>query len=83
MNKGENLPHSARVLLATYMLSIGKNVEDIVVLFHNAPDFNEKSYQIPDRTFIGEKRKRNKHLFHLVKNSSTKAFASQQKSAMG
>jgi DNA primase large subunit len=48
MNKGENLPHSARVLLATYMLSIGKNVEDIVVLFHNAPDFNEKvtRYQI-------------------------------------
>ena len=48
MSKGENLPHSARVLLATYMLSIGKNIDDIVELFHDAPDFNEgvTRYQI-------------------------------------
>jgi DNA primase large subunit len=48
MSKGENLPHSARVLLATYMLSIGKNVNDIVEMFHSAPDFNEgvTRYQI-------------------------------------
>src|SRR5215216_5986867 len=48
MSKGENLPHSARVLLATYMLSIGKNINDIVELFHSAPDFNEgvTRYQI-------------------------------------
>jgi DNA primase large subunit len=48
MSKGENLPHSARVLLATYMLSIGKNIDDIVELFHGAPDFNEgvTRYQI-------------------------------------
>jgi DNA primase large subunit len=48
MEKGENLPHSARVLLATYMLSLGRNIDDIVELFHNAPDFNERvtRYQI-------------------------------------
>ena len=48
MSKGENLPHSARVLLATYMLFIGKSIDDIVELFHSAPDFNEKvtRYQI-------------------------------------
>lgn len=48
MTKGENLPHSARVMLATYMLTMGKPIDEIVLLFKNAPDFNEKitRYQI-------------------------------------
>lgn len=48
MNKGDNLPHSARLMLATYMLAIGKPVDQIVALFQNAPDFNEKitRYQV-------------------------------------
>jgi DNA primase large subunit len=48
MSKGENLPHTARLMLATYMLSIGNDVDYIVALFRSAPDFNEKitRYQI-------------------------------------
>jgi len=48
MSRGDNLPHSARVMLATYMLGIGKTVDEIVPLFENAPDFNEKitRYQV-------------------------------------
>jgi DNA primase large subunit len=48
MNRGENLPHSARLMLATYMLAIGKSVDDIVILFHNAPDYDENitKYQV-------------------------------------
>ncbi|HKF27335.1 MAG TPA: hypothetical protein VKB06_02935, partial [Nitrososphaera sp.] len=48
MNRGDNLPHSARVMLATYMLAIGKPVDEIVWMFENAPDFNEKitRYQV-------------------------------------
>jgi DNA primase large subunit len=48
MNRGDNLPHSARVMLATYMLAIGKPVDEIVFMFENAPDFNEKitRYQV-------------------------------------
>ena len=48
MNKGENLPHSARLMLATYMLAIGKSVDEVAALFHNAPDYNEKvtRYQV-------------------------------------
>jgi len=48
MDNGENLPHSARVMLATYMLAIGKKVEEITIIFQNAPDFNEKitRYQV-------------------------------------
>ena len=30
MNNGENLPHSARLLLATYMLTIGKSVDYVI-----------------------------------------------------
>jgi DNA primase large subunit len=48
MARGENLPHSARVMLATYMLAIGKPVDEIVMMYENAPDFNEKitRYQV-------------------------------------
>ena len=48
MNNGENLPHSARLMLATYMLEIGKSVDEVAALFHNAPDYNEKvtRYQV-------------------------------------
>jgi DNA primase large subunit len=48
MNRGDNLPHSARVMLATYMLAVGKPLDEIVLMFENAPDFNEKitRYQV-------------------------------------
>ena len=42
MEKGENLPHSGRFLLGTYLLGVGKSVEQIAPLFKNAPDYNEK-----------------------------------------
>ncbi len=42
LDKGENLSHSGRFLLATYLLSIGQSVEQIAPLIKNAPDYNEK-----------------------------------------
>jgi DNA primase large subunit len=42
LNKGENLPHSGRFMLATYLLNKGQTIEDIAPLFKNAPDYNEK-----------------------------------------
>lgn len=42
LEKGENLPHSGRFMLATYLLSRGQSVEQIAPLFKNAPDYNEK-----------------------------------------
>lgn len=42
MEKGENLPHSGRFLLGTYLLGVGKTIEQIAPLFKNAPDYNEK-----------------------------------------
>ena len=42
LEKGENLPHSGRFMLATFLLSRHQSVEQIAPLFKNAPDYNEK-----------------------------------------
>ncbi len=42
LEKGENLPHSGRFMLGTFLLSKGQSVEQIAPLFKNAPDYNEK-----------------------------------------
>jgi len=42
LEKGENLPHSGRFMLATYLLARGQTVEQIAPLFKNAPDYNER-----------------------------------------
>ena len=42
LDAGENLPHSARLLLATFLLFSGKSIEEIVEIFRKLPDFNER-----------------------------------------
>lgn len=42
LEKGENLPHSGRFMLATFLLAKGQTIEQIAPLFKNAPDYNEK-----------------------------------------
>jgi DNA primase large subunit len=42
LEKGENLPHSGRFMLATYLLGVEQTVQQIAPLFKNAPDYNEK-----------------------------------------
>jgi len=42
LEKGENLPHSGRFMLATFLFAKGQQVEQIAPLFKNAPDYNEK-----------------------------------------
>ena len=42
LEKGENLPHSGRFMLATFLLGKGQSVDQIAPLFKNAPDYNEK-----------------------------------------
>ena len=48
MKKGENLPHFGRFLLTTYLLRIGKTVDDVIALFPRVPDFSERitRYQV-------------------------------------
>ncbi len=61
MNKGENLPHSARLMLATYMLAIGKPTDEIVEMFKNAPDFNERITRYQVEHLAGSKGSRTKY----------------------
>lgn len=61
MNKGENLPHSARVMLATYMLAVGKPTDEIVEMFKNAPDFNERITRYQVEHLAGTKGSRTKY----------------------
>lgn len=42
LEKGENLPHSGRFMLATFLLARGQTPDQIAPLFTNAPDYNER-----------------------------------------
>ncbi len=48
LERGENLPHSGRFMLATFLLGRGWDVEKIAPLFKGAPDYNERTtlYQL-------------------------------------
>ncbi|VVB66486.1 DNA primase large subunit PriL [Candidatus Gugararchaeum adminiculabundum] len=48
MHMHENLPHTARWFLATYLLKAGVKPEEIAAIFKDAPDYNEETtrYQI-------------------------------------
>ncbi len=55
LEDGNNPPHSARFVLATFMLAKGKSIEEVCSLFERAPDYNEKitRYQVE---FLAGKR---------------------------
>jgi len=48
LEKGENIPHYGRFLLTTYLMNIGKSVDEIISLYPRSPDFNERMtrYQV-------------------------------------
>jgi DNA primase large subunit len=48
LDKGQNVPHYGRFLMATYLLNVGKSVEEIVAMFPKAPDFRQNitKYQV-------------------------------------
>jgi len=48
LQRGENLPHFARFALATFLIHAELSIDQIVDLFRNAPDFDEKitRYQV-------------------------------------
>jgi len=48
VERNENLAHFERFFLTSFLLKMGKNVEEIISLFSGSPDFNEKiaRYQI-------------------------------------
>ena len=54
LNKGENLSHSGRFMLATFLLGRGQTIDEIAPLFKNAPDYNEKITRYQIKQVAGE-----------------------------
>ncbi|MBI2184764.1 MAG: hypothetical protein HYU39_07390 [Thaumarchaeota archaeon] len=48
LKNGQDPPHFARFLMTTYLLNIGKSVDDVIGIFPRAADFNERvtRYQV-------------------------------------
>ena len=48
LQKGQNVPHYGRFLLTSYLLGIGKSVDDVINIYPRAPDFRERltRYQV-------------------------------------
>ena len=48
LQTGQNVPHYGRFLMATFLLRIGKSVDEIIQLYPKVPDFSEKitRYQV-------------------------------------
>uniref|UniRef100_A0A7C5Z7Z5 DNA primase large subunit C-terminal domain-containing protein n=1 Tax=Caldicellulosiruptor owensensis TaxID=55205 RepID=A0A7C5Z7Z5_9FIRM len=42
MLAGENIPHISRWVIGIYLIKSGKSIEEIISLFSNLPNFNEK-----------------------------------------
>ncbi len=60
LKRNENLSHHQRFTLATFLINVGVDIEEIVNLFRHAPDFNERMtrYQLEHLAGLrGSKRK--------------------------
>jgi len=54
LNNGENLSHSGRFMLATFLLGRGQIIDEIALLFKNAPDYDEKVTRYQIKQVAGE-----------------------------
>lgn len=61
LDRGENLPHSGRFMLATYLLAKGQTIDQIAPLFKNAPDYNERVTRYQIEHIAGSSGKRIKY----------------------
>ncbi|MGC8557591.1 MAG: hypothetical protein ACP5NC_01170 [Nitrososphaeria archaeon] len=56
MKKGENIPHAARFLIASFFINRGYDTESIVNLFSTSPDFSEKITRYQVEQIAGSRR---------------------------
>ena len=54
LERGENLPHSGRFMLATFFINRGWPVDRIAPMFKGAPDYNERITMYQLRHLSGE-----------------------------
>ena len=56
MKKGENIPHAARFLIASFFINRGYDTDSIVNMFSTAPDFSEKITRYQVEQIAGSRR---------------------------
>ncbi len=69
--KGENLSHVERRSLATYLIAIGRNVEELMEIFKTSPDFNERIARYQLEHLAGQRGGRRKYLPPSCKTMKT------------
>ncbi len=74
LKKGENLPHFARFLMTTYLLNIGKTVDDVIALYPRVPDFNERITRYQVEHLAGLRGGRVKYRVPSCKNAVLHSF---------
>ncbi|MDK2795948.1 MAG: primase large subunit [Archaeoglobaceae archaeon] len=57
LQRGMNVPHTARFALTSFLLNIGMSVEDVLRLFKSAPDFDEERSRYQIEHIAGRKGK--------------------------
>lgn len=74
LEKGENVPHYGRFLMATYLLAVGKTVEEIMSIFPKSPDFKKSVTQYQVEHIAGMKGGRTKYSVPSCKTLQTHSF---------
>jgi len=59
---GKNVPHSARFALASFLLQIGKSVDEVIDVFRAAPDFREDIARYQVEHIAGLRGSRTKYI---------------------
>ncbi len=59
---GKNVPHSARFALASFLLQIGKSVDEVIDIFRAAPDFREDIARYQVEHIAGLRGSRTKYI---------------------
>ncbi len=57
LQKGKNVPHTARFAITAFLLNIGMDVDSIVELFSSAPDFDEEKTRYQVEHIAGQRGK--------------------------
>lgn len=74
LEKGQNVPHYGRFLMATYLLAVGKTVDDIMALFPKAPDFKQSVTKYQVEHIAGLKGGKTRYTVPSCKTLQTHSF---------
>ncbi|AAB90898.1 MULTISPECIES: DNA primase regulatory subunit PriL [Archaeoglobus] len=57
LQRGMNIPHTARFAITSFLLNIGMTVDEIIALFKSAPDFDDEKTRYQVEHIAGERGK--------------------------